>query len=116
MSGPFSEPTFSCDACGKQFFWKPEVAGRRGKCPCGAVTRIPLHPPAAAGDAGPYDDQAAAAAAPPAPPRAPGRSGTHDTVPPPYPKPAAANNDNGKSAGVFGGFKRRIFGRKDDGR
>jgi hypothetical protein len=38
---------FACAACGKRFTWKPELAGRKGKCTCGAELRIPAAPPAA---------------------------------------------------------------------
>src|SRR4051794_30710918 len=40
--------TFSCDQCGKRYPWKPEYAGRKVKCKCGAVLTAPSHPPAAA--------------------------------------------------------------------
>src|SRR5258706_11522950 len=38
--------TFSCDACGKQYPWKPELAGKRAKCKCGAVLSVPAQPQA----------------------------------------------------------------------
>jgi hypothetical protein len=31
---------FSCDACGKAYRWKPELAGRRVKCKCGQVMTV----------------------------------------------------------------------------
>lgn len=37
--------TFSCEGCGKQYAWKPELAGRAVKCRCGAVMRAPAEPP-----------------------------------------------------------------------
>jgi len=40
--------TFSCDQCGKRYPWKPEYAGRKVKCKCGAVLTAPTRPPAAA--------------------------------------------------------------------
>ena len=104
MTSDTADPTFACPTCGKRFFWKPEVAGRRGKCTCGAITMIPLNPPATS------EGAAEAAAAPAAAPRKPGRSGSHGTLPPPYPPQTAAAP--AKSSGVFGGFKRRVFGRK----
>jgi len=116
MTSPTADPTFRCTTCGKQYYWKAEVAGRRGKCTCGAVTQIPLTPPP------PEQDDAAAAAAPPAAgARQPGRSGSQGAVPPPYPTTQKPANGNaaaaGKSApGVFGGFKRRIFGGRQDGK
>src|SRR5437764_5463840 len=36
--------TFSCDSCGKQYPWKPELAGKKAKCKCGAVLSIPAQP------------------------------------------------------------------------
>ena len=36
--------TFSCQACGKQYPWKPEYAGRKVKCKCGAVMTAPAEP------------------------------------------------------------------------
>ena len=39
--------TFSCDACGKQYPWKPELAGKKAKCKCGAVLNVPAQPQAA---------------------------------------------------------------------
>jgi hypothetical protein len=32
---------FSCESCGKSFRWKPELAGRKAKCACGAVVNCP---------------------------------------------------------------------------
>ena len=53
-------PKFSCPSCGKQFRWKPELAGKKGKCACGGVLSIPATPPATA-----------TRSAPPPPPPAP---------------------------------------------
>ena len=39
--------TFSCETCGKQYPWKPELAGKKAKCKCGAVLNIPAQPQAA---------------------------------------------------------------------
>jgi hypothetical protein len=39
--------TFSCNSCGKQYPWKPELAGKKAKCKCGAVLAIPAKPQAA---------------------------------------------------------------------
>ena len=36
--------TFSCDSCGKQYPWKPELAGKKAKCKCGALLNIPAQP------------------------------------------------------------------------
>jgi hypothetical protein len=34
-----------CSGCHRRFRWKPELAGRAAKCPCGAVMRFPQSPP-----------------------------------------------------------------------
>src|SRR5262245_55339411 len=39
--------TFACESCGKQYPWKPELAGKKAKCKCGAVISIPAQAPAA---------------------------------------------------------------------
>src|SRR5207248_7346812 len=36
---------FSCESCGKNYRWKPELAGRRAKCKCGAVLVCPQAEP-----------------------------------------------------------------------
>jgi len=39
--------TITCDACGKQYRWKPEIAGRTVKRGCGQIMQISHEPPAA---------------------------------------------------------------------
>jgi len=39
--------TFSCESCGKQYPWKPELAGKKARCKCGAVLSVPAQPQAA---------------------------------------------------------------------
>jgi hypothetical protein len=39
------EQSFICDACGRKFRWKAELAGRKARCKCGGVIDIPLRPP-----------------------------------------------------------------------
>ena len=41
-----SEPKFHCSTCGKEYRWKPELAGKKAKCKCGTVISIPTAPPA----------------------------------------------------------------------
>jgi hypothetical protein len=56
---------FSCAACGRQFAWKPALAGKKAKCACGEPLLIPQSPP---GPAAPVEDDAYdVAGAPPAP-------------------------------------------------
>lgn len=53
---------FACPGCGKQYGWKPELAGRKAKCQkCGQVLVVPASPEAAAA-AGPAVPQAPAGA------------------------------------------------------
>jgi hypothetical protein len=33
--------TFNCQACGKSYNWKPELAGKKAKCKCGAMITVP---------------------------------------------------------------------------
>ena len=40
-------PKFSCAACGREFRWKPELAGKKAKCKCGAVVPVPAQEPLA---------------------------------------------------------------------
>src|SRR5262245_19522245 len=42
------EAKFSCQSCGAKYRWKPELAGRKVKCKCGAVMTAPAQNPAAA--------------------------------------------------------------------
>jgi hypothetical protein len=39
------ETKFACDACGKLYRWKPEIAGKKGKCSCGAPLIAPANAP-----------------------------------------------------------------------
>ena len=40
-------PKFNCSACGREYRWKPELAGKKGKCKCGSVMQVPAQPPQA---------------------------------------------------------------------
>src|SRR5688500_6773473 len=40
-------PKFACAACGREFRWKPELAGKKAKCKCGAVVAVPAQEPLA---------------------------------------------------------------------
>ena len=82
-----NEVGFSCTSCGKQYRWKPELAGKAVKCKCGSPIRVPKQPGGAA--AAPA---ARAAHAPPPPPPPP---------PPPTPKAKPARpvqEDDGMDA------------------
>ena len=60
-SASASQPDmFACDGCGKQYRWKAELAGKRVKCKCGQVVRVP---DGGAVGAGPVADVNAAKAA-----------------------------------------------------
>lgn len=43
-----TEPKFVCSSCGKDYRWKPELAGKKAKCKCGNVITVPSKPPAPA--------------------------------------------------------------------
>ena len=45
---PSNSPKFTCESCGKEFRWKPEIAGRKAKCKCGQTLTVPATPPAPA--------------------------------------------------------------------
>lgn len=51
-----SDSKFACDACGKQYAWKPQLAGKRGKCACGAAIAVPATDPAAREESDAPDD------------------------------------------------------------
>jgi hypothetical protein len=84
----------SC-ACGKQYSWKPELAGKRAKCKCGGVVKFPAEDPAAA--AVPdipdvpegFEDMSA--------------GGGDDIPPPPPPPPPAYAPPSSKAAARRGG-------------
>ena len=83
-----TQPAVVCDSCGKQFRWRPELAGRKAKCRCGAVIHV-----AAADDAddGEYDF-APGPHAPPTPTRQPAANPAALTPPaaPPVASPVAS--------------------------
>jgi hypothetical protein len=45
-------PSIECEACGRQFRWKPEIAGRSVRCLCGTRIKAPQTPPVPAGVGG----------------------------------------------------------------
>lgn len=55
-----SSATIACDACGRQYRWKQQLAGRRVTCKCGQKFAVPNQGPAA--DAAPFEDFIAALA------------------------------------------------------
>src|SRR5690606_16262231 len=32
---------FECESCGKRYTWKPQLAGKKAKCKCGATLTVP---------------------------------------------------------------------------
>jgi hypothetical protein len=38
-------PKFACEHCGKRHTWKPQLAGKRAKCTCGATIIVPASAP-----------------------------------------------------------------------
>jgi len=69
-----------CEACGKRYAFKPQYAGKRLKCKCGAVIEMPAAA-ATEEDEGEFDLAPTADAFPSPPPRA--------APPPPRPSPSA---------------------------
>jgi hypothetical protein len=64
---------FQCSSCQKEYKWKPELAGKRAKCKCGATIEIPqadADPPTLEEDVGAYDVAEPAPIAPPPPAQA----------------------------------------------
>ena len=45
----------SCDTCGKQYRYKPQLAGKKVKCPCGGRVRFPLEEQQPAASAAPVE-------------------------------------------------------------
>ena len=71
-----TEAKFACAACGKQYAWKPEMAGKKGKCKCGAALDVPMSV-----DEIPRPAASAASAPARGPARAPaGEPSLHDLV------------------------------------
>ena len=48
MAVTTTEPKFNCSTCGKEYRWKPELAGKKAKCKCGNVIAVPAKAPIAA--------------------------------------------------------------------
>ena len=117
-TAPATDSKFACPDCAKTFRWKPDLAGKRVKCPCGGKIEVPTADPALApagvgdadADGGEYDladafERAGVAAEPAvrkAPPTAaaadsPGGVSTVRTV-----KPAVAKAGGGKPAAKGG--------------
>lgn len=93
--------TVACASCGKEYRWKPELAGKRAKCKCGGVVSFPKA------------DPVAAAAPPPPPPPPPDLPEgfedfgvAEDAPPPPPPPPIPGRRPAAAAAPVAtGGFK-----------
>lgn len=66
------QQSFACAACGKQYRWKAELAGKRVKCKCGQPVAVPAAAAVGATSAAPAAARAAKpqqAVKPPAPPK-----------------------------------------------
>src|SRR4051794_17044280 len=70
---------FSCDACGKRYAWKPQLAGKRAKCGCGAQIVVP-HANQTAPDEGDLYDVADASPPPTSAARAPSLAASRTSV------------------------------------
>src|SRR5438477_5152170 len=85
----------SCDTCGKKYRYKPELAGKKVKCPCGGRVRFPLdsEQPVPQVDVALEQLAQAEAAAP--------QEDQADEAPPPAPPLPTAKAARGNSAGVL---------------
>lgn len=96
---------FNCVACGQQYRWKPEIAGKKSKCiKCGQRLVIPLQPP-------PLSNVAGTGPPPPAPPKPlPPVVKAAPPIPPPKPapvvtaKPAADDQSPGQRFALQAGI------------
>ncbi|MGB7160730.1 MAG: hypothetical protein WBD40_21885 [Tepidisphaeraceae bacterium] len=48
-------PKFKCAACGREFRWKPQLAGKKAKCKCGAAIAVPREAPGAVLEEDPFE-------------------------------------------------------------
>jgi hypothetical protein len=79
---------FPCSSCGREFTWKPEIAGKRAKCKCGAVLVVPKTRPVIEDEPAPLEDDDAF-----------GLAGEDDAeVAPPPPPPLPPTVKSGKTA------------------
>lgn len=76
MSGSLAQ--FACPYCGRKKVWKPELAGKQGKCACGQIIMVPRTPPGGAAEPEPFllresgdDEELKLAPEPPRPVRRP---------------------------------------------
>ena len=99
---------FSCDACGKSYSWKAQLAGRWVKCKCGGVMTVPASDPAAVEDALPpdFEDLYALADGTPVP---------EAVTPPAFTRGTASGGGGGAalalSMGDGGGVGSRVIGK-----
>jgi hypothetical protein len=89
-----TDGTVLCTGCSKSYKWKPELAGKKAKCKCGASVQFPKQAPAA-----PPEPEL------PDPPQTTGEYDLHDLTQPtnrtPPPKPApVANGRRASKKGV----------------
>jgi predicted RNA-binding Zn-ribbon protein involved in translation (DUF1610 family) len=46
MSDETAQAKFGCPECGRQFAWRPQIAGKSAKCKCGVTVHVPTESPA----------------------------------------------------------------------
>ena len=83
------DPKFICPACGKQYRWKPELAGRSAKCACGGKLVVPAEPPGANNTLAPTPSPVAASVRSPDALAASVKTGPAPATPPLPPRPVA---------------------------
>jgi hypothetical protein len=79
---------FPCGECGREFTWKPEIAGRKARCKCGATLTVPKTRPGVADEDEPQpleDDFGLA-------------GDEEDSIPPPPPPPLPSSSPVSKKA------------------
>lgn len=83
-----ADAKFGCDECGKRYRWKEQLAGKKVKCKCGHVMRVPET--VEDEDEGEFElaDETTPTKAPPPPPPKP-------AAPPPLPDSSDSDSDDG---------------------
>jgi len=82
---------FPCSECGREFTWKPEIAGRKARCKCGATLVVPKTRPGSEieDEPAPLDDEF-------------GIAGMDDEVAPPPPPPPPLPSTKKPTPGALG--------------
>jgi DNA-directed RNA polymerase subunit RPC12/RpoP len=87
---------FPCSECGREFTWKPEIAGRKARCKCGATIVVPKTRPGSEleDEPQPLEDDFGLAGE--------GIGGEEDDVAPPPPPPLPSSSFKKPTPGAIG--------------